>query len=75
MMIAAAVLMALVCACAAKEQLRIGVLFKPETGCDVKSKSGDKVNSRREPSSLPRALAPSLSQRRGRKSLRVRPSA
>ncbi len=41
-MIAAAVLMALVCACAAKEQLRIGVLFKPEQ-CDVKSKSGDKV--------------------------------
>jgi hypothetical protein len=44
-MIAVAVLVALVCVCAqAKEQLRIGVLFKPEK-CEVKSKSGDKVTT------------------------------
>jgi hypothetical protein len=42
-MIAVAVLMALVCAAAAKEQLRIGVLHKPES-CDRKTKSGDKVS-------------------------------
>jgi hypothetical protein len=45
-MIAVAVLVALVgvLGAQAKEQLRIGVTFKPEK-CEVKSKSGDKVTT------------------------------